>query len=244
MSLASKTKLARSWHRRLVPLAFLPILFWSIGGLMAAWQGLFAGPEATFVGNAPAANLKQENFLVPITPIARNSRLAMIKEIRIGKMLNVPVYRLIMDQSHAETYDAITGELLSPLDKTAAVAIAKATFERDVIVKSVTQVDSWTAHYSGPIPAWRISIASMLNREIYVATNTGEITARESMFTPLTNYFAARQGTAGRTLTSLWIQALFSIAAIGAANYGIYLWYATTLTGRKKPKRRPGRRKN
>jgi len=180
MSLASKTKIARSWHRRLVPIAFLPLLFWSVSGLVDAWQGLFTGPESDFVADTPAENLKQENFLVPITPIARTSGLSMIKEIRVGKLLNVPVYRLIMDLSHAETYDAITGEKLSPLDKTSAIAVAKSAFNDDVIIKEVTRIDGWNANYNGPIPAWRISIASMTDMEIYVGLNTGEITAQSA----------------------------------------------------------------
>ena len=247
MSLASKTKLARSWHRRLVPFAYLPLLFWSIGGLTTAWQGLFAGPEAGFVADTPAENLKQENFLIPIAPIARTSRLSMIKEIRIGKLLNVPVYRLIMDLSHAETYDAITGEKLSPLDKTSAIAIAKSTFNEDVVIKAVSRIDSWNATYSGPIPAWRISIASMTDMEIYVGMDTGEI-SRVSMFTPLTEYFSFGQDARGKAPAFLWVQGLLSIAALGAVNYGIYLWYVTTIAGgiksktRKRRRRRPARR--
>lgn len=237
--------MARTWHRRLVPIAFLPLLIWSIGGLASAWHGIFASPESGFVDDTPAENLKQENFLVPITPITRNSRLSMIKEIRVGKLLNIPVYRLIMDLSHAETYDAITGEQLSPLDKTSAIAVAKSTFKKDVIIKAVTRVDSWSADYTGPIPAWRISIASMTDMVIFVGLNTCEITARKSMFSPLVDFFMAGQDTRGKTQTALWVQGLFSLVAIGAINYGMYLWSATVLGGSRKSrtrKRRSARR--
>ncbi len=110
-----------------------------------------------------------------------------------------------MDKSHAETYSAITGEKMSPLDKTSAIAVAKSTFDAEVIVTAASRVDSWSADYSGPIPAWRISIASLTDTEVFVSMNTGEVTARGSMFSPITDFLVVGPGSGGKTSTMLGI---------------------------------------
>ena len=76
-------------------------------------------------------------------------------------------------------FDAETLRPLSPLDRDAAVRIARAHVTLASAPASATLVSSESAEYRGALPAWRVQFAEG-GLSVYVAANTGAVTARRS----------------------------------------------------------------
>ena len=239
MSRRARQKFIRTWHRRLGPIVGLQLLLWSLGGVYFSWVN-----TATIRGEADAAsaepvNLKYENYLAPITPLIRNSNLAQIKDIQLGKLLNIPVYRLIQDERHAETYNAITGERLSPIDRTTAAALAEADLASEVPIRRVEKIEQQGGEYRGPVPAWKVTFDNWKAPAVYVSAGTGRVTARRSLFSRAYSvlwWLPFGNDPAGDN-TRTWIVRVTSILGLVAVTSGFYLWYLTT------PLLRPTRQK-
>jgi len=243
MSRRSRQKFIRTWHRRLGPIVGIQLLLWSLGGMYFSWVHITSVRSEADIANEERANLKFENFLAPIPPLIRNSQLVRVEDIRLGKLLNTPVYRFFQDDRHAETYDAITGEQLSPIGRSIAIAVAEASFAPDIPVRQVTRVEEQGGGYRGPVPAWKVTFDNWQATAIYVSANTGRVTARRSAvwracavlwWLPFGNDPAGEK-------TRTWIVRATSILGLVTIVSGFYLWYLTTPLVR--PQRQKTRRK-
>ena len=76
-------------------------------------------------------------------------------------------------------FDAATLRPLSPLDREAALRIARAHVTLTTAPVSALLVSEQSAEYRGPLPAWRVQFADG-GLSVYVAANTGAVTARRS----------------------------------------------------------------
>ena len=230
MSRRSREKFIRFWHRRLAPIIGIQLLLWSLGGIYFSWVQV-PTPRADS-GTPPAGmvNLKYENYLAPIPPIVRNSQLAEVRTIALGKLLNIPVYRLIQDERQAELYNAITGEKLSPLGRTTAIDAAQEQVPGGLAVRQVERVEEPGGEYRGSIPAWRISFDRWDSPAIYVSAHTGEVTARGSVQRRAYDllWMLHIMDYRGRADFSNWLIRIVSVLGLVTICAGYYLWYLTT----------------
>jgi hypothetical protein len=76
-------------------------------------------------------------------------------------------------------FDAATLRPLSPLDRDAAMRIARAHVSLASEPVSAALVSTKNTEYRGPLPAWRVQFADG-GLSVYVTANTGAVTARRS----------------------------------------------------------------
>ena len=230
MSRQSREKFIRRWHRRLAPIIGIQLLLWSLGGMYFSWVHISLVRSETDKAAVEPANLKFENYLTPIQPLIRNSQLARVEDIRLGKLLNLPVYRFIQDDHHAETYNAITGELLSPIDRPTAIAVAEADLAPELPVEQATLVEDQGGEYRGPVPAWKVEFQNWKSTAIYVSAETGKVTARRSSiwraYDFLWMFHIMDYGE--RENFNNWIIRIMSVLGLVTIASGYYLWYLTT----------------
>ncbi len=245
MSRRSRAKLIRIWHRRLAPLIGIQLLLWSLGGVYFSWGRSANDLRDSEISVTESPDLKYENFLALLPPLIRNSELSHIRDIQLGKLLNTPVYRLIQDDSHAETYNAISGELLSPIDETTAAAVAAAEFGSEVAVKQMELIEEQNGSYRGPIPAWKVTFDDWKASVIYVASGTGSVTYRSSAILEACGilwWLPVGNDPAGDA-TQTWIVRVTSVLGVVTVAAGFYLWYLTLSLKRKaKPKKSAGKK--
>ena len=75
-------------------------------------------------------------------------------------------------------FDAATGASLPPVDATMATAIANAAWKAAIKpVSKASRVSAEGPEYRGPLPAWRIAYANPDATSVFVAADTGRITA-------------------------------------------------------------------
>ncbi|MCK4577567.1 MAG: PepSY domain-containing protein [Candidatus Marinimicrobia bacterium] len=239
MSLAGRKKLIRTWHRRLGPIIGIQLFLWSLGGLYFSWVRMAEVRGEAEIACLEPENLKYENFLALIPEIIRNSDLPTVREIRLGKLLNVPVYRFIMDDQRAETYDAITGDRISPINRTTAIKVARHDFLPDAELRSVHRIKEHSGKYQGPIPAWCVTFEHWKAPAIYISVHTGEVTARRNVLWRVYDFLwrlHILDFDTGQDFNN-WLIRLMSLLGLATIGSGYYLWYLTSLpTGTKRKK--------
>lgn len=77
-------------------------------------------------------------------------------------------------------FDAHTGALRSPLSENAARQVASLHIRADAPIARATWVSTPSLEYRGALPAWRLEFADSEHLAVYVAANTGQVTARRS----------------------------------------------------------------
>ncbi len=87
------------------------------------------------------------------------------------------------------TVDAVTGARRTPVDRSAAVAIAQAGFAGDAAIGEVIYLPEPTFEYRRPNPAWRVSFEDGEGTRLYVNARTGEIDARRNAMWRVFDFF-------------------------------------------------------
>ncbi|MGQ0533025.1 MAG: PepSY domain-containing protein [Caulobacteraceae bacterium] len=76
--------------------------------------------------------------------------------------------------------DAESAQVLSPLNAEAASGIARAAIAEAPAVREAILVSAETPEYRGALPAWRVAFEDEEGLAVYVAADTGRVTARRS----------------------------------------------------------------
>jgi uncharacterized iron-regulated membrane protein len=77
-------------------------------------------------------------------------------------------------------FDAATGQLLSPLTEEAARSIALARIDTEAPIARAQLVTGASPEYRAALPAWRVEFDDPEHLAVYVAADTGLVTARRS----------------------------------------------------------------
>jgi len=95
-------------------------------------------------------------------------------------MLGRPVALVSQRDGAARLYNLADGRRLSPLPAALAAEIAEADHAGDARAVRVARVTEESTEYRGALPAWRVDFDDGAERSLYVAEQTGTVTARRS----------------------------------------------------------------
>ena len=171
-----------AWHRWLGAVIGFQLFAWTLGGLVFATHdiGWIHGDEGrNFEAVAPLDARKVQ--LSPADAVTRVGDAKKIKRIVLRTLLGEPVYAV----EHAEgsvLVDARDGKVRSPIDEKTAVSVALADRSNDPGVASVARIDADPPieYREKPLPAWRVSLDDGEGTNVWVAANTGLVTARRN----------------------------------------------------------------
>jgi len=170
-------RLASFVHKWLALLIGIQILFWVVSGL--------------FFTLFPIEQIRSEHLIRP-TPaqVIDVGDLASLAHLR-GPQGELPTKLTIERRASGQVivaefadappalYDAADLRRLSPLSADQASAIARTHVTLSAPPIGVERVTEETPEYRGPLPAWRVRFAES-GLSVYVAENTGAVTARRS----------------------------------------------------------------
>lgn len=174
MSLA---RLASFVHKWLALLVGIQIVFWVVSGL--------------FFTLIPIEQIRSENLIRPTQPqtidTATLQSLASLRGDQNSLPTKLTIERRPMGQvviaEFADgppiLFDASTLQRLSPLSAEQASTVARAHVTLTSEPTAVTLVTEESAEYRGALPAWRVQFPDG-GLSVYVAQNTGAVTARRS----------------------------------------------------------------
>ena len=174
MSLA---RLASFVHKWLALLVGIQIVFWVVSGLFFTLfpiqqirsENLVRPTEAQTIDTATLASLAS----------LRGDENALPTKLTIDRR---PIGQVVVAEfadASPILFDATTLQRLSPFNAEQASAVARAHVTLASRPTDVTLVTEESAEYRGALPAWRVQFPDG-GLSVYVAQNTGAVTARRS----------------------------------------------------------------
>ena len=165
-------------HKWLALLMALQILFWFVSGLFFAWYP---------IERVRSEHMKAEAAAVPVALDSAAAGLAQLgregvsgERVEVRMLLGRQVALITPREGRPRLYDLATGRAASPISALAAARIAEADHAGDLRAARVTAVTENDTEYRGALPAWRVDFEDGDARSIYVAADSGAVTARRS----------------------------------------------------------------
>src|SRR5687768_6617160 len=165
-------------HKWLALLMAVQILFWFVSGLFFAVFPIERVRSEHMVAEQAAGQMP---FGVAADGLLRLGSAGVTGEkIELRMLLDRPVALVAQGEGRPRPYDLSTGRQLSPIPGTMAVTIAERDHAGDQRARRIERVTEESTEYRGALPAWRIDFDDGANRALYVAADTGTVTARRS----------------------------------------------------------------
>jgi hypothetical protein len=171
------TRIASIIHKWLALLMAIQILFWFVSGLFFAAVPIERVRSEHMKAAAPAAPIAIADAAAGLQ---RLSGEAPGDRIELRTMLGRPVALVTPGEGAPRLYDLADGRRLSPIPAALAAEIAEADHAGAQRASRVTLVTEESAEYRAALPAWRVDFDDGANRALYVARDTGAVTARRS----------------------------------------------------------------
>ena len=165
-------------HKWLALAMAIQILFWFVSGLFFAWVPIERVRSEHVKAEAPPAPVALNVAAAGLAGLAREGVTG--ERIELRTLLGRPVALVTVREGRPRLYDLATGRAAGPISAPAAARIAEADHAGDARAARVTQVTEASPEYRGALPAWRVDFEDGANRALYVAADTGAVTARRS----------------------------------------------------------------
>lgn len=165
-------------HKWIALVVGLQVLLWISGGLVmsAIPIGIVRGEHKIA---SPAVSTFSPEELQSLGDIADRAGLGSIKSASAGLMLGEPVWR-IETPDKLYTFDAASGEQLSPISESLARQIADADYGWGAPVVAAKLLDDPPAEYGRAGPVWQIRFDDADATTLYVDATSGDVRARRS----------------------------------------------------------------
>jgi len=176
--MSAASRVSARIHKWLALVMAIQILFWFVSGLFfAAFPIERVRSEHVKTEQAPSP----VPFGVAADGLLRLGSAGVTGErIEVKMLLGRPVALVTPREGRPQLYDLATARRISPLSMNAAARIAEADHSGDLRGSRVERVTGNTPEYRGALPAWRVDFDDGANRSLYVAADTGAVTARRS----------------------------------------------------------------
>jgi hypothetical protein len=166
-------------HKWLALVMAIQILFWFVSGL--------------FFAAFPIERVRSEHAIAVQTPspvdlAAASAGLARLaaanvaagEKVELRVLLGHPVALLSGGSGRPRLYDLASGRRASPIPLTTALLIAERDHVGAARAARIARVTENSPEYRGALPAWRVDFDDGAGRSLYVAADTGAVTARRS----------------------------------------------------------------
>jgi hypothetical protein len=172
------TGISAKIHKWLALLMVIQIFFWFVSGLFFAVFPIERVRSEHVVAETMAAEVP---FGTAADGLLRLGSAGVTGEkIEIRTLLERPVALVSRRETSPILYDLATGQRLSPLPMDLAVQVAEADLHGAARAARVERVVENGTEYRGILPAWRVDFTGDADRSIYVAADSGIVTARRS----------------------------------------------------------------
>lgn len=163
-------KFAR-WHIWLGWLVGVPVLMWTVTGLIMVWH-----PIEYVRGN----HLRAELPPVPTGQVVLPNLNGPVQSVTLGSFPDGPGWIVVEEDGGRFRYSPADGRLYNPVLEQDARAIAEAAFAGDAAIEAVTYfpADSAPMDLRTPVNSWQARFAD--DTHIYIHAQTGEVLAVRS----------------------------------------------------------------
>lgn len=174
MSLA---RLASFVHKWLALIIGIQIVFWVVSGLFFTLFPIEQVRSEHLIRSAQPRSI--DTSTLPLLATLRGPSGELPTKLTIEHRASGPVILAEFAEAPPALYDAADLRRLSPLSAEQASAIARAHVTLSSVPTAVEHITEAVPEYRGALPAWRVRFADG-GLSVYVAENTGAVTARRS----------------------------------------------------------------
>jgi len=175
--MSAAARVAGKVHKWLALLMAIQILFWFVSGLFFAIAPIERVRSEHMKASAPPAPI---SVGVAAAGLQRIAGVAPGERIEIRTMLARPVALVSPHEGRPRLYDLGSGGQISPVPASLAIQIAEADHVGNRRAARVSLVTEESTEYRAALPAWRVDFDDGASRALYVAQDTGVVTARRS----------------------------------------------------------------
>ncbi len=229
-------------HRWLTVIVSVQLFLWSLGGLIFATHNIewVRGNDGRSPLAKGAPNLN--SILVsPADALTKSGITGPIESMEIRTLLGGTVYEIHGD-GHSSVVDATSGVVLTPIDQATATRIALRDRKGSPGILGVVRIekDPPTEYRGRPLPAFQIEIDDGEGTFIYVAADTGHITARRNDAWRRFDFFwmLHTMDYGGRDDFNTWLLIGFATLGLLAVLSGWVLWGARLVRHFRKRRKR------
>jgi hypothetical protein len=166
-------------HKWLALVIGVQMLLWVASGLFFAIYPIERVRSEHRIAKHSYAALDAGAFstLAEVTPLLASAPTKVsIERDALGRAVAVAEF----GEGRPALVDLETRRVLSPLQESAAITIARAYVEAAPPVREARLVEEASPEYRGALPAWRVAFEDAEGLAVYVAADTGRVAARRS----------------------------------------------------------------
>lgn len=177
--MSAAARISGKVHKWLALLMAIQIVFWFVSGL--------------FFAVVPIERVRSEHMKADVAPVSMSldsagqglQRIASSgatsgERIELRSLMDRPVALVTGGAPRPRLFNLSSGRQLSPLPAPLAVAIAERDHIGDTRASRVELVTEASPEYRGALPAWRVDFEGENAVSLYVAADTGAVSARRS----------------------------------------------------------------
>ena len=161
-------RLFAKWHIWLAWLTGVPILMWTVSGLVMVAQ--------------PIESVRGENLRAQLPPVPTDQLVlpqfnGPVQSVTLQNFVDGPGWIVVEDDGGRYRYSATDGSLYNPVSLEGASEIAEAFYAGDAALEEVTYfpADSVPLDFRNPVNVWQAHFADDTN--LYINAQTGEVQA-------------------------------------------------------------------
>jgi hypothetical protein len=177
--MSASARVSGKIHKWLALLMAIQILFWFVSGLFFAAIPIERVRSEHLIAEAPAAPIPLADAAVGLQRVATNGA-GPGERIELRSMMGRPIALVTGGTARPRLYDLGSGRQLSPVPASLAVAIAERDHVGDTRAVGARLVTEASPEYRGALPAWRVDFEGDRAVSLYVAADTGAVSARRS----------------------------------------------------------------
>lgn len=118
--------------------------------------------------------------VIPLQNAASSASITQLKSGVLGHLLGAPVWRLTAEDGTRVIVDALTSEILSPINEAQVRELADADYSRTAVIERAALLSDPPAEYGRPGPVWQVRFDDTDNTTLYIDPDRAEVAARRS----------------------------------------------------------------
>lgn len=177
--MSAAARVAGTVHKWLALLMAIQILFWFVSGLFFAIFPIERVRSEHMIAEAPPVAIRLDEAAAGLQRIAAAGARPGEK-IELRSMMGRPVAAVTGGSPRPRLFDLGTGAQLSPIPAALAISIAERDHIGEDRASRAELVTTASPEYRGALPAWRVDFEGSNAVSLYVAADTGAVTARRS----------------------------------------------------------------
>lgn len=166
-------------HKWLALLMAIQIIFWFVSGLFFAVFPIERVRSEHMMAKSEPAPIELAVAAAGLGRLA-DGGVTQAAKVEVRSLLGRPVALVTQGEGRPRLFDLASATQLSPLPAALAVEVAERDHAGAKTAGSVVMVTKNSPEYRGALPAWRVNFDDGANRALYVAADTGTVTARRS----------------------------------------------------------------